>query len=60
MRMKDGKCQMRIGEFMFEGFQAPAAGRAGVVSLDKNRDSANDKLHMLPNWLQLCILQPHE
>ena len=60
MRVKDGKCQMRIGQFAFEGVESKAAGKAGVVSIDKNRDTADDKLFMLPNWQNMCILQPTE
>ena len=40
--MKDGKCQLRVGEFVFEGSQAPAEGKAGVIS--------GSNLSMLPNW----------
>ena len=32
MRVKGGKVQLRIGDFVFEGDQVSAEGRAGVVA----------------------------
>jgi hypothetical protein len=52
MKIKGGKCELRIGEFLFEGSRAAAEGKAGVIS--------GSSMFMLPKWREMCILQPHE
>lgn len=52
IKVKGKRCELRIGEFVFEGEQVRGEGRAGLL--------AEDSLHALPNWKDMWILQPHE
>ena len=52
MRVRGGRCELRIGEFMFEGGRVRSEGTAGAVS--------GGGLHMLPSWSGMWLLQPHE
>lgn len=48
IKVKGKKCQLRIGEFIFEGEQVRGEGRAALLS--------EDALHLLPNWKDMWIL----
>lgn len=51
MKVKGKRCELIIGEFLFEGEQVSGEGRAGVIS--------EGNLHSLPNWKDMWVLQPH-
>ena len=50
VKVKDGRCQLKVGEFVFEGGAVAAEGKAGLV--------AGGGLHQLPQWQGMWVLQP--
>ena len=52
IKVKGKKCELQIGEFLYEGDQVRGEGKAGLVT--------DSLLHALPDWKNMWILQPHE
>lgn len=52
VKVRGRQCELRVGEFLFEGSAVRAEGRAGTLS--------GTQLFALPNWNDMWILQPNE
>lgn len=48
MKVKGRRCQLKVGEFLFEGEQVKVEGRAGLL--------CEGTLHRLPCWRDMWVL----